>query len=158
MQQGRLDDQLAALERAAPTPVERRVMRRGRPTCAGARAPRRWRWRAARSRATRSAGCARPSAGLSAVVVEGNGAGELRRGPGHYPATALPGQRGTVAIAGHRTTYGAPFRHLDDLERGDRIELAMPYGRFTYRVEAQPHRGARARRGSPAGWRTIGWC
>jgi sortase A len=47
----------------------------------------------------------------------------------------VPGERGTVAIAAHRTTNGAPFRRLDDLGRGDRIELAMPNGDFTYRVE-----------------------
>jgi sortase A len=76
-----------------------------------------------------------PAIGLSAVVVQGTGAGELRTGPGHYTDTPLPGQRGTVAIAGHRTTYGAPFRRVDDLARGDRIELRMPYGRFAYRVE-----------------------
>jgi sortase A len=69
------------------------------------------------------------------VVVHGTGTGDLRKGPGHYPDTPLPGERGTVAIAGHRTTYGAPFRNVDKLERGDRIELAMPYGQFTYRVE-----------------------
>ena len=76
-----------------------------------------------------------PSIGVSDVFVEGTGTAELRKGPGHYPATPLPGQRGTVAIAGHRTTYGAPFHNLDDLDRGDRIELVMPYGRFEYRVE-----------------------
>src|SRR4029079_8169887 len=48
---------------------------------------------------------------------------------------ALPGQRGTVAIAGHRTTYMAPFRHVDRLSPGDHIALTMPYGRFTYLVE-----------------------
>jgi sortase A len=69
------------------------------------------------------------------VVVQGTGAGSLRRGPGHYYGTALPGQPGTVGIAGHRTTYGAPFRHLDALRRGDPITITMPYGRFTYRVE-----------------------
>ena len=69
------------------------------------------------------------------MFVEGTGTATCARGPGHYPATPLPGQRGTVAIAGHRTTYGAPFHDVDDLDRGDRIELAMPYGRFTYRVE-----------------------
>ncbi len=47
----------------------------------------------------------------------------------------MPGQRGTVAIAGHRTTYGAPFRKVDKLERGDRVILDMTYGRFTYKVE-----------------------
>ena len=76
-----------------------------------------------------------PSIGVSGVFVEGTGAGDLRAGPGHYPGTPFPGERGTVAIAGHRTTYGAPFRHVDRLERGDRIELRMPYGRFTYVVE-----------------------
>jgi len=69
------------------------------------------------------------------VVVQGTGSGSLRRGPGHYYGTALPGQPGTVGIAGHRTTYGAPFRHLDALRRGDPITITMPYGRFTYRVE-----------------------
>jgi sortase A len=73
--------------------------------------------------------------GLDAVVVQGTATAALRTGPGHYPATPLPGVRGTVAIAGHRTTYGAPFRHIDDLDGGDRIELRMPYGSFTYRVE-----------------------
>jgi len=69
------------------------------------------------------------------VVVQGTRASSLRRGPGHYAGTALPGQPGTVGIAGHRTTYGAPFRHLDALRRGDAITVTMPYGRFVYRVE-----------------------
>ncbi|MDA0170717.1 class E sortase [Solirubrobacter taibaiensis] len=73
--------------------------------------------------------------GLSSVVIEGTNADDLRRGPGHYPATPLPGQRGTVGIAGHRTTYGAPFRKIDKVRRGDDIVVTMPYGRFTYRVE-----------------------
>ena len=73
--------------------------------------------------------------GLSSVVIEGTDADDLRRGPGHYPATPLPGQRGTVGIAGHRTTYGAPFRKIDKVRRGDDIVVTMPYGRFTYRVE-----------------------
>jgi len=134
VQQGRLDDQLAALERGEPTAVERRVLAR-------LPGPRRRQGFAARALARRTEpggplGRLRaPATGLDAVVVQGTAAGDLRRGPGHYPGTPLPGQRGTVAIAGHRTTYGAPFRHLDDLERGDRIELAMPYGRFGYRVE-----------------------
>ena len=61
-------------------------------------------------------------------------AGDLRAGPGHFADTPLPGRRGTVAIAGHRTTYGAPFRRLDALRRGDPITMTMPYGRFVYRV------------------------
>jgi sortase A len=73
--------------------------------------------------------------GLDEVVVHGTEGATLRSGPGHYPDTPLPGARGTVAIAGHRSTYGAPFRDVDELAPGDRIELRMPYGRFTYRVE-----------------------
>jgi len=69
------------------------------------------------------------------VVIEGTGTTDLRKGPGHYTDTALPGERGTVAIAGHRTTFGAPFRHIDELKRGDTISLEMPYGRFIYKVE-----------------------
>lgn len=75
-----------------------------------------------------------PSIGVDEYVVEGTDTDHLRKGPGHYPETPLPGQPGTVAIAGHRTTYGAPFRHLDELKRGQRIILDMPYGRFVYRV------------------------
>lgn len=76
-----------------------------------------------------------PSIGVSEYVVEGTDAANLRKGPGHYPETPLPGQRGTVAIAGHRTTYGAPFRKLDKVEKGDRIIVELPYGTFVYRVE-----------------------
>jgi len=68
-------------------------------------------------------------------VVEGTATEDLRKGPGHYDNTPLPGERGTVAIAGHRTTYGAPFRTIDQLDRGDQITAEMPYGTFTYRVE-----------------------
>src|SRR4051794_12042565 len=76
-----------------------------------------------------------PSIGVSEYVVEGTDADNLRKGPGHYPDTPLPGQKGTSAIAGHRTTYGAPFRELNELERNDRIILEMPYGTFVYRVD-----------------------
>jgi sortase A len=76
-----------------------------------------------------------PSIGVSEYVVEGTDADNLRKGPGHYPETPLPGQRGTSAIAGHRTTYGAPFRKLDKLDKGDRIIVELPYGTFVYRVE-----------------------
>jgi sortase A len=76
-----------------------------------------------------------PAIGVSEYVVEGTDADNLRKGPGHYPETPLPGQRGTVAVAGHRTTYGAPFRKLNDVERGDRIVFELPYGTFVYRVD-----------------------
>ena len=133
IQQGKLEDRLSAIERAPLAAVDRRALQR---LDAGRRLA-----FSARSLARRSSdgdplGRIRiPKIGVSEVFVEGTGAGDLRRGPGHYPATPLPGQRGTVAIAGHRTTYGAPFHDVDDLGRGDRIELAMLYGLFTYRVE-----------------------
>lgn len=71
-------------------------------------------------------------------IVEGVGADDLRLGPGHYPATALPGERGNFAVAGHRTTYGAPFFHLDDLRPGDLVLVTDRSGaRYTYRVRRQ---------------------
>ena len=76
-----------------------------------------------------------PDIDVNKVIVEGTDGGSLRKGPGHYPETPLPGIRGTVAIAGHRTTYGAPFRDLDKLEKLDEVVVEMPYGRFVYRVE-----------------------
>ena len=133
IQQGRLEDKLAALERAPLAAVDQRALSRldgSRRLAFAARSL------ARRSRPGDPLGRIRiPSIGVSEVFVEGTGTADLRRGPGHYPATSLPGRRGTVAIAGHRTTYGAPFHDVDDLRRGGRIELTMPYGRFTYRVE-----------------------
>ncbi len=76
-----------------------------------------------------------PSIGVSEYVVEGTDTDHLRNGPGHYPDTPMPGERGTTAVAGHRTTFGAPFRDLDKVKRGDRIVFDLPYGRFIYRVE-----------------------
>lgn len=73
--------------------------------------------------------------GVEKFVVQGTQQGNLRRGPGHYPETPMPGDRGTTAIAGHRTTYGAPFRRIDRLKRGNEIVLDLPYGRFVYRVQ-----------------------
>ncbi|HEX5898665.1 MAG TPA: class E sortase [Solirubrobacteraceae bacterium] len=75
--------------------------------------------------------------GLRAIVVRGTTAADLRDGPGLIAGTPLPGQRGTTAVAGHRTTYGAPFRHLDALRRGDAITLRLPYASFRYRVEGR---------------------
>jgi sortase A len=76
-----------------------------------------------------------PALGESTVVVQGTDGTSLRKGPGHYPGTPLPGQQGTVAIAGHRTTYLAPFRKINQLHAGDQIVLEMPYGRFVYSVQ-----------------------
>lgn len=73
--------------------------------------------------------------GLNAVMVNGTTTGALRKGPGIYEDTPFPGTPGTTGVAGHRTTYLAPFRKLNDLRRGDEIVAQMPYGRFTYEVE-----------------------
>lgn len=78
-----------------------------------------------------------PRIGVSQVVVEGTGTSDLMRGPGRYADSSLPGLPGTTAVAGHRTTYGAPFRNINKLKRGDRMIMDMPYGRFTYEVIRQ---------------------
>ena len=75
-----------------------------------------------------------PRIGASFVVVKGTSTSDLESGPGVYPETTFPGLPGTTAIAGHRTTYLAPFRHIDALRPGNRILLHMPYARFTYLV------------------------
>jgi sortase A len=69
------------------------------------------------------------------VVAQGTDTETLRKGPAHYGDSPFPGQRGTVGVAGHRTTYGAPFRPIDKLDRGDEVVLEMSYGRFVYEVE-----------------------
>jgi sortase A len=76
-----------------------------------------------------------PSIDLDIVVVQGTDTSSLQKGPGHYPDTAFPGQGKTIGIAGHRTTYLAPFRKINEIEDGDEIELDMPYGTFTYTVQ-----------------------
>lgn len=76
-----------------------------------------------------------PRIDLDIVVVQGTDTASLQKGPGHYKATSIPGQPGTVAIAGHRTTYLAPFRKINEIEDGDEIRIEMPYGAFTYVTE-----------------------
>lgn len=76
-----------------------------------------------------------PRIGVETVVVHGTRWGaDLSRGPGHYERTTVPGVGRTVGVAGHRTTFGAPFRKIDDIRVGDEITLDMPYGTFRYRV------------------------
>lgn len=72
--------------------------------------------------------------GLDTIVVNGIARDDLRNGPGHYPSSTLPGQKGNSAIAGHRTTYGAPFGDLDELTVGDMITVRTPQGTFAYSV------------------------
>ena len=79
-----------------------------------------------------------PTINVTKYVVAGVETADLKKGPGHYPSTPLPGELGNSAIAGHRTTYGEPFRHLDDLEIGDPIIITDLFNRaFTYTVTAQ---------------------
>ena len=80
-----------------------------------------------------------PEIGVDKYVVSGTNTDDLDKGPGHYTGTALPGQYGNVAIAGHRTTHGAPFNRLAELARGDRIYLTDLAGqRLDYEVVATP--------------------
>ena len=76
-----------------------------------------------------------PKIGVDKAVVEGVGVPDLKKGPGHYPSSPLPGQPGNSAIAGHRTTYGAPFYRLDELQPGDKIFVTTRQGHFEFKVE-----------------------
>jgi len=134
IEQNKLSGQLDKIEAAPPTRVQRRVLR------ALDTQRRRIEFLAREARRTARTGdpigrISIPRLDADFVVVQGTDTASLRKGPGHYPSTTFPGLPGTVAIAGHRTTYLAPFRHVDDLKRGDAIVLTMPYGRFTYAVE-----------------------
>jgi sortase A len=75
-----------------------------------------------------------PTIGVDWWFVEGVSVADLKKGPGHYPESPFPGQAGNAAIAGHRTTYGAPFGDVDQLQPGDEIQIATLQGEFTYLV------------------------
>ncbi len=78
-----------------------------------------------------------PRIGSNFVMVEGVDLKYLSEGPGHFPGTPLPGQAGNAAVAGHRTTYKAPFNRIDELQPGDEIFITTLQGHFTYKVMAQ---------------------
>jgi len=78
-----------------------------------------------------------PSIGIDHIVVAGVSTSELKKGPGHYPETPMPGQLGNAAIAAHRTTYGQPFFDIDKVQNGDEIIVVTLAGRFVYRVTGQ---------------------
>lgn len=133
IQQDELSGTLHGLERAVPTPVERRQLAH-LPSEAG-------RIAFLANELQRHAGSGSPVGVIHIphihadfVVVKGTGTAELEKGPGMYRETRFPGIPGTTAIAGHRTTYLAPFRHIDALGPGDHILLDMPYAHFTYTV------------------------
>ncbi len=76
-----------------------------------------------------------PKVGIDHAVVQGVSLADLRRGPGHYPSTPLPGETGNAGIAGHRTTYGAPFNRLDELTAGDEVLVTTLRGSYRYLVK-----------------------
>jgi sortase A len=79
-----------------------------------------------------------PQIGADFYMVEGTDLRWLKEGPGHFSGTPLPGQAGNAAIAGHRTTYKAPFNRIDELQPGDQITITTLQGTFTYEVVPQP--------------------
>jgi len=131
--QDRLSGALRAEERAAPTALERRTLiklpdQASRISFLASELEHRARQGSAVGRISI------PRIGVDFVVVNGTSTADLRSGPGILGETRFPGIPGTTAIAGHRTTYLAPFRHIDRLRAGNRILLKMPYARFTYTV------------------------
>lgn len=134
LRQDSLGGDLRALERAAPTPLEVRAL--GRLRTDGQRVAFLARSLERDAKEGSAVGRIRmPRIGVNFVVIKGTSTSDLRNGPGVYPQTRFPGVHGTTAIAGHRTTYLAPFRDVDKLRAGDQIEIDMPYARFTYATE-----------------------
>jgi sortase A len=134
MVQGRLGEDLQELELRRPSALDVAALRRI------ATERRRMAFLARRLRADAGAGAAVGRIEIDRinadyVLVNGTGGGDLRKGPGIYDDVPFPGAPGTTAIAGHRTTYAAPFRKIDRLRPGDEIDVVMPYGRFEYEVE-----------------------
>jgi sortase A len=72
----------------------------------------------------------------SRVMVEGVADEDIALGPGHFPGTALPGQVGNFAVAGHRATHGEPFAHLDEMRKGDTVEVETVSGTYTYVIDS----------------------
>jgi sortase A len=75
-----------------------------------------------------------PRLGVDMLFVEGTDSESLKKGPGRYRKSFLPGEGELVYIAGHRTTYAAPFSRIDRLRRGDLVVVEVPYGTFRYRI------------------------
>jgi sortase A len=136
IRQGDLASSLRGAERAAPSPAESRTL--------ASLADERARVAYLASQFERHTGndaavgrIVIPRIDANYVVVKGTDTADLISGPGIYSETHFPGLGGTTAIAGHRTTYLAPFREINSLEPGNHILLYMPYAHFTYTVTAQ---------------------
>lgn len=134
IRQGEARDELADLEQQFPSPTDLRAVSQARdPDERAVLLADRF-----ADRVSTGEGIGRISISgieLETVVVEGTDTATLQKGPGRYPETAFPGQGKTIGIAGHRTTYLAPFRRIDEIETGDEIVLEMPYGTFRYVVD-----------------------
>jgi len=134
IRQGELGHDLNRLNRTPPSPAEAKVLS----LLPSERARIAFLARSLRRHAKDGQAIGRiriPHIHASYVMVEGTDEAALQKGPGHYPATPFPGMRGTVGVAGHRTTYLAPFNKLDKLRRGDAVQIEMPYATVVYRVE-----------------------
>jgi sortase A len=134
--QDHLNGTLRAVERATPTAVERRAL--------ASLPDERRRVAFLASELQRHAGDGSavgriviPKINASYVMVKGTDTSDLESGPGIYSETSFPGIAGTTAVAGHRTTYLAPFRDINELSPGNHILLEMPYAHFTYTVIGQ---------------------
>jgi len=75
-----------------------------------------------------------PALGLNMILVDGTSHDSLTKGPGRDLRTYMPGEHQLVYVAGHRTTYLAPFAHIERLEPGDRVTIELPYATFVYRI------------------------
>jgi sortase A len=146
IQQGKAEDELEKLEDRFPSPADLRAVERA-PSVEGKV---RLLADAFSDEVETGNGIGRiqiDDIGLDIVVVEGTDTASLQKGPGHYTrsddraavkrgdGSAFPGQGKTVGIAGHRTTYLAPFRRINEIEDGDEITLEMPYATFAYTVQ-----------------------
>lgn len=91
-------------------------------------------WRQSSKRGDAIARLRIPRLGLTEIMVNGTDTNTLKRGPGRYLGSAMPGEGELVYVAGHRTTYGAPFSRIDKLRKGDRVFVELPYGTFEYAI------------------------
>ncbi len=128
----KLDEQFATW-RPAPQPRRNREPTAHKPLIADVRRDAR-RYRLASRDGDAIARIKIPRLDVNMVVVNGTEVADLRRGPGRHLKSFMPGERKLVYIAGHRTTYLAPFSHIDQLRPGDKIFLELPYASFVYRV------------------------
>jgi sortase A len=112
----------APIPRASPAAEQRSIAREAR------------RYRVASKRGEAIGRIRVPRMGVNMILVNGTDHATLKKGPGRDVRTFMPGENRLVYVAGHRTTYLAPFSHIDSLRRGDRVTLEVPYGTFIYSV------------------------